>query len=120
MFPKNSSSVYEGVRSQKSGARIIPAAVWAFILIPDSCLLTPLFQSPNPNSGSASSSSGCRFLHQVNAVDMYVYTTGVRYKVTICDTSSPPTTANPKGRRASPPEPYPKAIGIAPSSAAHV
>src|ERR1700681_664615 len=46
---------------------------------------------------------------------MYVYTTGVRYRVMTCDTSSPPPTVRPSGRRASPPAPSPSAIGIAPN-----
>ena len=42
------------------------------------------------------------------------------YSVSSCDTSSPPTTARPSGRRDSAPAPQPSAIGIVPTSAAIV
>ena len=44
----------------------------------------------------------------------------VMYKVSNCETTSPPTTANPSGRRASDPAPNPKAMGSVPISAAIV
>jgi hypothetical protein len=40
--------------------------------------------------------------------------------VSVCDTSRPPTTASPSGRRASAPAPSPSAIGSVPTSAAIV
>ena len=45
---------------------------------------------------------------------------GCQVQVMSCDTTRPPATARPRGRRASPPAPRPSAIGTAPSSAAIV
>ena len=42
------------------------------------------------------------------------------YSVSNCETTSPPTTASPSGRRASDPAPSPRAIGRVPISAAMV
>src|SRR6185369_397269 len=42
------------------------------------------------------------------------------YSVSSCETSSPPTTARPSGRRDSAPAPIPRAIGSVPTSAAIV
>ena len=41
----------------------------------------------------------------------------VMYNVSNCDTSKPPTTARPSGRRDSAPAPHPSAIGSVPTSA---
>ena len=45
---------------------------------------------------------------------------GVTNKVMNCETTSPPTTTKPSGRRDAPSAPYPSAMGSAPSNAAAV
>jgi len=49
-----------------------------------------------------------------------MYTTGVRYSVSTCETRRPPTTARPRGWRDSAPAPIPSAIGSVPIRAAIV
>ena len=50
---------------------------------------------------------------------IYRNTTGVTYRVSVCEKSSPPTTARPSGRRDSAPAPKPSAIGRVPEQSGH-
>src|SRR5256885_11151002 len=69
---------------------------------------TSRLQSEKPGATSGEDrAAAIRDFRLPAARAMYVYTTGVRYRVMICETARPPSTVNPRGRRASPPVPTP-------------